>query len=71
MATSKLDGSAAEQLSALPLKERLCLVLHFWEGLSVAEIGTELAVPENTVKTWMRRGRERLRTRLLERKEVR
>lgn len=49
------------ELARLPEHERVALVLHFWGGLSVREIATRLDVPEGTVKTWMHRGRARLR----------
>jgi RNA polymerase sigma-70 factor (ECF subfamily) len=57
-------------LSSLTKEQRAVLVLHFWEGLSVKEIATELLVPTNTVKTWMHRGRSQLRSHLLQRREV-
>lgn len=56
-------------LSTLPARERTALSLFFWEGLSVSEIGAELGVPEGTVKTWMFRGRRRLREQLEERSD--
>jgi RNA polymerase sigma factor (sigma-70 family) len=52
-------------LHRLATGERSALVLFFWEGLSVREIGALLEVPEGTVKTWMHRGRGHLR-RMLE-----
>lgn len=54
-----VDMEAA--LAALPTGERASLVLFFWEGLSVREIAGALEVPDGTVKTWMHRGRRRLR----------
>ena len=56
-------------LARLPEEQRLCLTLFFWEGLSVRQIAERLAVPEGTVKTWMFRGRARLR-RQLQREEL-
>lgn len=57
-------------LGALPPEHRAALVLFFWEGLSVKEIGEVLGVPAGTVKTWMFRGRARLRETMLQRKEA-
>ncbi len=51
-------------LSFLSREERACITLFFWEGLSVNEIATTLSVPPGTVKTWMFRGRARLRDQL-------
>lgn len=51
-------------LDSLPPRHRACLVLFFWEGLSVAEIAAVLAVPPATVKTWMFRARKALRARV-------
>lgn len=62
---------ALPDLAALRPKERACLVLFFWEGLSVSEIAQTLDVPSGTVKTWMFRGRARLRDALAEREETR
>jgi RNA polymerase sigma-70 factor (ECF subfamily) len=58
-----------ELMELLP-SERASLVLFFWEGLSVAEIAETLSVPPGTVKTWMFRGRARLRAALLAREEA-
>lgn len=57
--------------AAFPLKEallrleeryRVPILLHYLEGYSVAEVAAILRVPQGTVKTWLRRGREALRT---------
>lgn len=58
------DHGADEHLASLPRDERAALVLYFWEGLSVAEIAVTLGAPVGTIKTWMHRGRARLRERL-------
>ncbi len=57
------------ELAALPLTWRACLTLFFREGLSIREIAAELEVPEGTVKTWLFRGRARLREQLCDRQE--
>jgi len=39
-------------------------LLHYWEGMTTAEIAAVLGTPEGTVKTRLRRGRTYLRTQL-------
>lgn len=45
----------------LPEKYRNCLYLFYYEDYSVKEISQSLEMPENTVKTNLRRGREALK----------
>lgn len=61
--TSRGDGAEPDEvpLNRLPEHERRTLELRFWAGLSIEEIARELKVPEGTVKTWLHRGRRRLR----------
>ena len=40
---------------------RMPIVLHYMEGYSVSEVASVLRVPQGTVKTRLRRGREQLR----------
>lgn len=54
----------ALDLSSLDAEQRACLLLFYWEGLSVVEIASELRVPVGTVKTWMFRARAQLRREL-------
>ncbi len=54
----------ALDLEGLSPEERACLTLYFVEGCSVNEISRQLHAPEGTVKSWMFRGREKLRQRL-------
>ncbi|MGB2571633.1 sigma factor-like helix-turn-helix DNA-binding protein [Micromonospora citrea] len=55
------DGVAVtEALRAVPVRHRQALVLHYVVDLPVRDVATELGVPENTVKTWLRRGRQQL-----------
>ncbi|WP_196255784.1 RNA polymerase sigma factor [Micromonospora sp. WMMD558] len=59
------DGVAvAEALRAVPVRHRQALVLHYVVDLSVRDVAVELGVPENTVKTWLRRGRQQLQAAL-------
>lgn len=48
-------------LRQLPLDFQVVLELHYWEQCSVAEIAAALEIPEGTVKSRLRRGRELLR----------
>ncbi len=56
-------------MARLPAHYRTALVLRTIEGLSYREIAQLLAVPESTIETWIHRGRSRLRTILLPRRE--
>jgi polysaccharide export outer membrane protein len=53
-----------EELSRLPDKYRLPIVLCYWEGLTHEETADRLALPVGTVKTRLVRGRNVLRGRL-------
>jgi RNA polymerase sigma factor (sigma-70 family) len=48
-------------LREIPLDLQVVLELHYWEQCGVAEIATVLDIPEGTVKSRLRRGREQLR----------
>jgi RNA polymerase sigma factor (sigma-70 family) len=48
-------------LREVPLELQVVLELHYWEQCSVAEMATALEIPEGTVKSRLRRGREQLR----------
>lgn len=49
------------ELMELPANHRNALYLYYYEGFSIREISVCMKVRENTVKSWMRRGREELR----------
>jgi RNA polymerase sigma-70 factor (ECF subfamily) len=55
-----------EALRRIPAIHRITLELHYWEGLSAAEVGAILGLPLGTVKTRLRDGRAHLEARLLE-----
>jgi RNA polymerase sigma-70 factor (ECF subfamily) len=61
-ALASLDASRLRTLIAqLPEHEREAIVLHYLQDLDVREVASLLAARENTVKTWLFRGRARLR----------
>ena len=49
-----------EALSMLPEKYRLALTLYYGEGYSIREIADALRIPESTVQTQLKRGRDKL-----------
>src|ERR1051326_6775776 len=58
-----LRESAAEvraALAALPSAQRLALTLHYFEDLRYEDIAETMGLPLNTVKSHIRRGKERL-----------
>jgi len=50
----------------LPRKYRLAIYLHYYEGYSTSELAVLLKRPKSTVCTWLERGRNQLKTMLLE-----
>lgn len=50
----------AHALRSLPLDLQVALELHYWEDLSGSELAEVLGVPEGTVRSRLRRGREEL-----------
>jgi RNA polymerase sigma factor (sigma-70 family) len=55
-----------EALRRLPLKQQIMLELYFWEELTGPEIGELLGVPEDTVRSRLRRAKLRLAEIMLE-----
>jgi RNA polymerase sigma-70 factor (ECF subfamily) len=60
-----LDIVLADAVSTLPPREELVLRLHYFEGLSAAEIATRLGIAEGTVRYHLSVGKKRLRDHLL------
>ncbi|KOS68685.1 RNA polymerase [Lysinibacillus contaminans] len=48
----------------LPLQSREAILLYYFEEMKIAEIASVLKIPENTVKTRLRRAREALKPHL-------
>jgi RNA polymerase sigma-70 factor (ECF subfamily) len=56
------DGhDAGTLLAALPRQQRLCLALHYVDGLSVAEVASTLGISDGAVKFHLHQGRDALR----------
>ena len=51
-----------QAMNRLPDLYRSALHLHYWMGMTVAEVGETLAVPEGTVKSYLHRARAKLHT---------
>lgn len=58
-------GSVLEEVRALPPNYRNAIYLHYYEGYTAAEIGKLLGGTTNTALSWLRRGREALRKRMI------
>jgi RNA polymerase sigma-70 factor (sigma-E family) len=70
IAAASLQASVAEEttaaVTALPERQRACVVLHYYTELSVAETAAALGISTNSVKTHLRRALSSLRTALVE-----
>lgn len=51
-------------LKLMPPEQRRVIEAFYWEGMSYQAIADELGVPINTVKSWMRRAKQQLRSKL-------
>ncbi len=66
--TDIADPDLHRALMRLNTRERTSIVLHHLEGYRVEEIAVIMGKPQGTVKSWLSRGREKLRA-MLEEKE--
>jgi RNA polymerase sigma-70 factor (ECF subfamily) len=77
VSAAELGGSPSQEIAAaderrllllglrrIPLDLQICLELHYWEGMAVADIAEVLSVPPGTVKSRLHRAREQLRLRI-------
>ena len=55
------DSEVLRELMCLPEKCKTPLYLHYYEGYSVQEIAEMLRSTESAVKTWLFRGRQKLK----------
>ena len=54
-------------MEALPDLYRSVLHLHYWMGMTVAEVGSTLSIPDGTVKSYLHRARAKLHSLLTKR----
>lgn len=59
------DGSVLDEVRALPAPYRNAIYLHYFEGYTAKEIGEILGAKRNTVLSWLARGRQALRERMI------
>jgi RNA polymerase sigma-70 factor, ECF subfamily len=64
---ARRDEALAQCMLELPEVYQAALRLHYWMGASMAEVATLIAVPENTVKSYLHRARKLLHEMLKER----
>lgn len=65
-AEDSLHRQMLQAVMALPVKYRLPVYLHYYEGYAVREIGEILGRKESTVQSQLARGREKLKAALKE-----
>lgn len=58
------ESELMKHVLALPLKYREMIILYYYEDLSTVEIATLMSLSDNTVKTRLRRAREKLKLHL-------
>ena len=63
---SNMNENILDLVLNLPEKYKLIIYLHYYEGYSCVEIGKILKMPENTVYSYLNRGRKMLRIELEE-----
>ena len=56
-------------LKKIQKKYAICLYLYYYEEYAIKEIGELLHKKESTIKTWMSRGKEELKTLILKERE--
>ena len=62
--TGEEKPDVIEAVKSLPENYRNTIYLHYYEGYTAKEIGKSLDAKENTVLSWLSRGREALRKEL-------
>lgn len=58
------DGTLWELLLSLPEKERMAIYLHYYQGYSTQEAARLMAAKPATLRSWLSRGRGKLKTML-------
>jgi RNA polymerase sigma-70 factor, ECF subfamily len=54
----------AAVLALMPPEQRRVIEAFYWDGMSYQAIADEMGVPLNTVKSWIRRAKQQLRSKL-------
>ena len=62
--SAELDAVLESALADLPARERACLDFHLVQGKGAQEVGRLLGIPEDTVRTVVRRAKDKLRNKL-------
>ena len=62
------ESELFEQVMGLPAKYRVTILLYYFEGYSTEEIAGLMKLPNATVRTRLKRAREKLKNQLLEAK---
>jgi RNA polymerase sigma-70 factor (ECF subfamily) len=60
LARNQNERMLLDALRAIPLRDQIVVELFFWEGLNGREIGEVLDIPEDTVRTRLRRAKQAL-----------
>jgi len=61
MVQKELQTTIGEVVLSLPIKYREVIILYYYEELHTADIASLLQQPESTIRTRLRRAREKLR----------
>ena len=59
--TQELGTILLQATELLPAKQRTISILFYWQGWKIEAISKQLALPENTVRTILRRSRQKMR----------
>lgn len=62
----ELSEALREALQSLPTSHRELFVRHYYYGQTVSEAAAEMDINESTAKSWLKRGREKLKEALAE-----
>ena len=55
------DITLEEAIKQLPLNYRKAIIMFYFLEYSIKEISIELYINENTIKSWLKRGKEQLK----------
>ncbi len=70
LARSANERMLLEALRHIPLREQTVVELHYWQDLSGREIGEVLGLPENTIRSTLRRAKHKLHKQLCRMQQV-